>query len=301
MVPGSVNSATGLPRTGRITLTTGTPSFTARAAASRSWCRRTRGKVPAPTSPMTPINMTTPNQVTGRRRPLKPTARGIAVRTAGSRIMSISSSSFRADPTGPRRLHGPCFLLERRLPPEQAVDDGYDEERGDGSDGQAADHRSAEGRVLLPSLSEAEGHGKHADDHGERGHEHGAQPRVAGRERRRHRAMSFPALVVGEGDEENAVRRRHTDAHDRAHERGDADARLREKQRPENARDRAGQGREDDERIEPRLEVDHHEGVDEHDREDKSGAQPHEGRVHALDLAPDNEGAPPGQRARGIG
>src|SRR5712691_9468476 len=123
MVPGSVNSATGLPRTGRITLTTGTPSFTARAAASRSWCRRTRGKVPAPTSPMTPINMTTANQVTGRRRPLKPSARGIAGRTAGSGVISISSR----------------VLAERRLSPEQAVDDGHDEERGDGGDGQAAD------------------------------------------------------------------------------------------------------------------------------------------------------------------
>src|SRR6266853_43059 len=248
MVPGSVNSATGLPRTGRITLTTGTPSFTARTAAWRSWCRRTRGKMPAPTSPMTPINMTTASQVTGRRRPLKPTARGIAVRTAGSRIMSISSSSFRADPTGPRRVCGPCVLLERRLLPEQAVDDGHDEERGDGSDGQAADHRSAEGRVLLPSLSESEGHGKHADDHGERGHKNGAQPGVAGREGRRHRAVPFPALIIGEGDEENAVRRRHADTHDRPHERGDADARLREKQRPENTRDGAGQGGEDDER-----------------------------------------------------
>src|SRR5713101_8779863 len=188
MVPGSVNSATGLPRTGRITLTTGTPSFTARAATSRSWCRRTRGKVPAPTSPMTPINMTTAGQVTRMRRPLKPTARGFAVRSAGS--LNILTPS--------------CFLLERRLPPEQAVDDGHDEERGDGGDGQATDHRPAEGRVLLPSLAESKGHGKHADDHRERGHEHGAEPRVARRKGRRHRAVPFPALVIGEGDEKNA-------------------------------------------------------------------------------------------------
>src|SRR5713101_7295811 len=218
MVPGSVNSATGLPRTGKITLTTGTPSFTARAAASRSWCRRTRGKMPAPTSPMTPINMTTASQVTGRRRPLKPTARGTAVRSAGSRIIALSSANSLAGPLGARRFRVPCFVLERRLPPEQAVDDGHDEERGDGGDGQAADHRSAEGRVLLPSLSESEGHGKHTDDHGERGHKNGAQPGVAGREGRRHRAVPFPALIIGEGDEENAVRRRHTDAHDRAHQ-----------------------------------------------------------------------------------
>src|SRR5207245_5254975 len=74
-----------------------------------------------------------------------------------------------------------------------------------------------------------------------------------------------------------------------------------DKQRPGYARERGGEGGKDDEGIEPRLEVDHHEGVDEHDREDQSGAQAHEGRVHALDLAPDHEGAPPGQRARGIG
>src|SRR5260370_27473963 len=251
MVPGSVEGAIGLPRDGRIALTTGTPSFTARTAAWRSWCRRTRGKVPAPTSPMTPINMTTASQVTGRRRPLKPTARGTAVRSAGSRIIALSSANSLADPLGARRFRVPCFVLQRRLPPEQAVDDGHDEERGDGGDGQAADHRSAGGRVLLASLAESEGHGKHADDHGERGHEHGAPLRVAGGEGRRHRAMPVPALIIGEGDEKNAVRRRHADTHDRPHERGDADARLREKQRPENTRDGAGQGGEDDERIEP--------------------------------------------------
>ena len=50
-------------------------------------------------------------------------------------------------------------------------------------------------------------------------------------------------------------------------------------------RKRARQRHDDDKRIDPRLEVDHHQQVDQQDREHDSGAQPDERSVHALHLS----------------
>ena len=47
------------------------------------------------------------------------------------------------------------------------------------------------------------------------------------------------ALLVGERDDEDAVRGRDADAHDRAHQRGHAERRVREEQHPRDARERA--------------------------------------------------------------
>ena len=47
------------------------------------------------------------------------------------------------------------------------------------------------------------------------------------------------ALIVGEGDDEDAVRGRHADAHDRPHERRHAQRRVREKEHPGDAGERA--------------------------------------------------------------
>ena len=93
------------------------------------------------------------------------------------------------------------------------------------------------------------------------------------------------ALVVGEGDHQDAVGRGHADAHDRPHQGRHADGRLGHVQHPQDAGQRPGQGREDDERVEPALEVDHHQEVDQQHREHQAGRQPGERAVHALHLA----------------
>ena len=98
-------------------------------------------------------------------------------------------------------------------------------------------------------------------------------------------------LVVGEGDQQDAVGRGHADAHDRPHQRRHADRRLRDEQHPQDAGQRAGQGHEDDERIEPRLEIHDHQEIDEQHGEDQAERQPAERVVHALDLAADGERA----------
>ena len=101
----------------------------------------------------------------------------------------------------------------------------------------------------------------------------------------------LPALFVGEGDHQDAVGRGHPDAHDRAHQGGHAEGRLGQEQDPEDAGQRPGQRGQDDERVQPRLEVHHHEEVDEQDREDQAGRQPEERAVHALHLAADHDRA----------
>src|SRR6266403_1260616 len=53
-------------------------------------------------------------------------------------------------------------------------------ERCDGGKQQPANYRTAEWRILLPSLTEPQGHRHHADDHRESGHHHRPQPRGAG-------------------------------------------------------------------------------------------------------------------------
>ena len=45
--------------------------------------------------------------------------------------------------------------------------------------------------------------------------------------------VPLPALVVGEGDQQDAVGRGHADAHDRPHQRRHADRRLRQEQHPQ--------------------------------------------------------------------
>ena len=55
-----------------------------------------------------------------------------------------------------------------------------------------------ERRVLLGALADAQRHRQHAENHGGRRHQHRTQPRVAGRKRRRSRALPFHSFVIGE-------------------------------------------------------------------------------------------------------
>ena len=129
------------------------------------------------------------------------------------------------------------------------------------------------GAFCSPPSPEPERHRQHADDHRQRRHDHGAQAGHSGGQRRVVGVGAFLALIVGEGDHQNAVRGRHADAHDRAHERRDVDRRLGDEQHPDDARQGARQRHEDDERIEPGLEVDDHQQVDEDDGEHHAVAQ----------------------------
>ena len=72
---------------------------------------------------------------------------------------------------------------------------------------------------------------------------------------------------------------------------GTLSGRLGQEQGPEDAGQRPGQRGQDDERVEPRLEVHHHQEVDEQDREHQPGRQPEERAVHALHLAADHDRA----------
>src|SRR5215470_10817937 len=67
---------------------------------------------------------------------------------------------------------GSCGLLLRHgampAPMEQAEHGGNEDQSGDGGAEKTANDRAAERRVLLAAVTQAEGHGNHADDHGQR-------------------------------------------------------------------------------------------------------------------------------------
>src|SRR5947207_6440017 len=172
MLPGSVKSAAAGARDGVMTVTVGTVGAAARWSAAL-WRRRGT----APTA----------------MRPIRTTSAITTTRDDG-RFMTVS------------------LLDARRARPEQAVDDGNDEERGERRHREPADDRAAQRRVLLAALAEPEGHGEHADDHRERGHQHRTEPRVPRGQRGAERGVAGRAPRVGERDAQDAVRRRHRDA-----------------------------------------------------------------------------------------
>ncbi len=71
--------------------------------------------------------------------------------------------------------------------------------------------------------------------------------------------------LLGEGDDENAVSRGNTHAHDGAHESRNAERGVGDKEKQNNS----GQGRrkcgDDDERIQPGLKIDHNQQVHQND------------------------------------
>ena len=173
----------------------------------------------------------------------------------------------------------------RGLPRSRRVNDGHEEERGEGGQGQAADDGPAQRGVLLAAFAQAQGHGQHADDHRQGGHDDGAQARQAGGKGGPPGIGARDPLIVGEGDHQDGIGGGHADAHDGAHEGGHADGGVGDPEHPEDAGQCAGKGHENDERVEPGLEVDDHDEIDEDDGEDQAEAQAGEGVVHALDLA----------------
>ena len=142
----------------------------------------------------------------------------------------------------------------------------HEEQRRHRRDQQAADDGAAERGILLAAFAQRKRHRQHADDHGERRHQHRAKPGEAGLERRRGRVEPLRQALAREADEQNAVRRGDAHAHDRAGQRRDRQRRAGHEQHPDDAGERRRQRRDDDERIEPRLEVDHDQQIDEHDR-----------------------------------
>ena len=99
--------------------------------------------------------------------------------------------------------------------------------------------------------------------------------------------MFATAFVIRERNDQNAVCRCHADGHDRAHQRGNIERRAGDEQHPDDPAKRARQCHDDDKRIGPGLEIDGHQKVNQHDREQNACADAGERFVHAFDLAAD--------------
>ena len=174
---------------------------------------------------------------------------------------------------------------------EGRIDDGHKQERCHGCHEETADDGAPQGGVLLAALAQAERHGEHADDHGEGRHEHGAKAGVARLKGRFPRVLALVPEVVREGDQEDRVGGRHADAHDGPHQRRDAQGRSRQEEDPQDSAQGSRERHDDDEWVQPRLEVHHHQEIDEPHGKDDADPEPDEGGVHALRLPPQLDAA----------
>src|SRR5947208_17141819 len=84
-------------------------------------------------------------------------------------------------------------LAHRLLAAKHAVDDGHEDEGGEGREHEAADDDATEGRVLLAALAETERHRQHAEDHGQGSHDDGAE---TGGPRRHRRVVGVELLLL---------------------------------------------------------------------------------------------------------
>src|SRR5436190_13066309 len=96
---------------------------------------------------------------------------------------------------------------------------------------------------------------------------------------------SFGQDAVGEIDHQHAETHHDADHHYDAHHRLNAEKGVREKEHPSHTDQPERHGKYDDERIEKRTELDDHDQINEHDREEKSEAKRLKRLVHRFHFA----------------
>src|SRR5215470_3016924 len=138
---------------------------------------------------------------------------------------------------------------------------------------QSTNDGTAEGSILLASVTNAKRHWNHADDHGQRGHDDRPETRVPCFNRRFHWISVVQESLLGEGNHENAVRCRYAHAHDCAHQRRDAERSVGDEQKQHDPRKSSGKRGDDDEGIKPGLKIHHNQHVNEDNRKSKAGQQ----------------------------
>ena len=113
----------------------------------------------------------------------------------------------------------------------------------------------------------------------------------------RTRVAMFSELLLGEGDDQNAVRGGDAHAHDGSHQCGDAERGVGDEEEQNDAGQRRGQRGNDDERVQPGLEIHDDQQVDQNDGEGQSGKQRDIGTAHGIDLAVERHEGSARQRA----
>ena len=156
----------------------------------------------------------------------------------------------------------------------------HEEQGRAGGEEQAADHGSAERRILAG----LDRHRDHADDHRERRHEHRPEAGAARLNRGRDRVSAVRQTFPREADHQDAVGGRDAHAHDRPGERGNGKGGIAREQHPDNAGQRSRQRHDDHERIEPGLEVDDDQQVDQHEGQRQTDEELLVGARHGRDL-----------------
>src|SRR5262244_3854888 len=282
MLPGRTNAMAAGARSGRTTVTaTRPPSTSCWRADSRACCWR-RGTIPSARSPPTTSRPRSTILPFPRRRCGCRSAPALSTVASCSEICIYSSLPLRGQrgasltgahspplrgrrgasltaplPSGHRRTVGLKTMLfdclfnldmpGRWSPPQQAVDYRDEDQGGQRGNGQAADDRTAERRVLLPAFAEPQGHGQHAQDHGEGGHEDGTETRAPRGQPRLDARLPRAHLVIREGHQQDAIRGRYAHTHDRAHQGRHTEGRVGDKEHPDDPAQGSRQLRHNDE------------------------------------------------------
>src|ERR1700674_1578109 len=105
------------------------------------------------------------------------------------------------------RLRGRFASLKFSTSSDDHKDGGNKEQRSPGGENQASNYCSTQWSVLLTAFTQAQCHRNHSDDHRQRRHEHRPDTGIASLERCAVGVMIMFELLIGEGDDQNAVRR----------------------------------------------------------------------------------------------
>src|ERR1700678_1486702 len=179
------------------------------------------------------------------------------------------------------------FLLTRAV--NQTENHRHEKQSNKPPETQSADYRAAQRSILFTALSQTDRHGQHTDDHGERRHDYRTETGETRLQRSFVGGLSLFEPLFRKADDQDAIRRGDSHAHDRAGKGGHADGSARDEQEPDDSRKRARQSHQDDERIEPGLEIHDDEQINENNRKREPPEQARKRRIHGQNLAADDE------------
>ncbi len=115
------------------------------------------------------------------------------------------------------QLRGGFARLKFFTSSDDHEDGGNKEQRSPGGENQASNHCPTQRSVLLAAFTQAQCHRNHSDDHRQRRHEHRPDTSITSLERCPVGVMIMFELLIGEGDNQNAVRRSYSHTHNRTH------------------------------------------------------------------------------------
>ncbi len=155
-----------------------------------------------------------------------------------------------------------CAPMEVNRECRNANTDGTKTSGGHRCTKQTSDDSPSRGAFCSSSITEPSAAGNHADNHGQSRHNDRAEASRSRFDGCRDGIAMMEQSLLGEGDDQNAVCRGHTHAHDGSHQSGNAERRVGIEKKQDDAGQRRRQGSNDNEGVKPRLKVHDDQQID---------------------------------------